>query len=860
LQDAVGKARDAIERGDFPAAVRELSASLGSDHIAFHNAILTLLDSSSCRNGKKLIEASLQHSHFDLNQHDSAGKTALDLAVRHNDRECADYLLCHGANPERTSLAAASAGMQELLTKWRWKKLLYAHWNKPPASALQRERGWPLAWRSKPDHGNRTLLDCALHDDRFDEANLLLQKELGGDSLEHCFKLWEKAMETGRHDVLRAMLILKQDALCELTKDQQKVGQWLDKLRHDPGLSAVLKEFPYQSVKRGEPKFLNCEAKFHNTQQRIECRHLATYQQEMQARHPRIKFDYEKFSDLDNITNHVKLDIEETYAALKAQASSIHLIGNNKFGQFLAKQFQEMEVEDKPAGRLMLVESTNHSMNLGLMIKKDGEGKKSHVVKFFDPNFTTTGTRSKAGSVQAFEMQTIDSYVADSDLLQSYYPEPKGLSIIFVRPAEDEKAVPTSVSTHRKLTMSIDIKDVDATAVWHLMYGGFAENLRQLGEHFKTLTEDQRFELLGRKFSFGVLSFSAPGLYTSMALGYAETVKAYGELLTLAQMSEDRRIELLGGKDSADNPALLISMSQGHAETIKAYGELLKQSGPISEDRRIELLAAKDGKNNPALYVGMQSGHAEAVKAYGELLKEAGPLLQDKLIELLAGEDGRKNPAIFIGMSQGHAEAVKAYGELLEELGPIPEDKLIGLLAGKNRLGNPALFVSMYRGHAEAVKAYGALLKKLRKMPEDKLIELIEGTSAHGTPALYIGMSMDHVEAVKAYGELVSCVPPDKQADLLLAKCGKASPLKVKRGLDIALEKKCFAAANAQFQLLHQLAPSLSYGKRAELLTELNGYEDNIANAISHTETDSSSLEQWVEMHNTFLTLRDALL
>ena len=105
----------------------------------------------------------------------------------------------------------------------------------------------------------------------------------------------------------------------------------------------------------------------------------------------------------------MKPDSEKTWAALRTRASETHLIDNAKFGQFLADQFAVMEKENQPT-RLMLVESTNHTMNPGLRIKDDEEGKRSYVVKFFDPNDTTTDTRSKVGSGQTLDYEMISTF------------------------------------------------------------------------------------------------------------------------------------------------------------------------------------------------------------------------------------------------------------------------------------------------------------------------------------------------------------------------------------------------------------------------------------------------------------------
>ena len=655
--DAIANARNTIGRGDAHAAVCDLSPHL-SEQRAFHEAILTLLDSSAGQMRQELIkEACRQRPDFDLHAHDKEGKTLLDLAVRHDDQEFARYLLGQGARPEKVPLGTATNDMQTLLTSWRRKNLLYAHFNE------RNRKSW-------------APLDHLLHKGRHEEVRSRLEGMLTENDMH---KVWEEAMGAGMHDVLRCLLVAgTPDELRKLTKEKHLVGQWIEALKDDPGLSAVLKEFPYQSAKRGKPENFNKEAKFIGVSHKaIVCRHLATYQQEVQTQNPRIKFDYDQFNSREKIAINVKPDIEKTYKTLKAHASETHLIKNSKFGQFLVRQLEAMEKDGKQS-KLMLMQSTIHAMNLGLRTKEKN-GEKSYVVKFFDPNDTTTGTRSKTNSVQTFETQTLASYITDADKMKGYYPEPMGMSMIFVRPEEEAQASTSMLpafSAGRTLT-SMDIKDnednegIDTTVIWHLMSEGFAGNLRKLRGHFAAL----------------------------------------------------------------------------------------------------------------------------------------------------------------------------------------PEHLFVEPIAGKNAKGYPALYAGMNNGHADAIRAYGELLKQFESLPEDQLIELISGESATGYSALFVGMHEGHAEAIKACGDLLKLLPPDRQADLLLAKISRGA-YKGQSGLHIALAKGHFSAANELLQLLTQLAPALSAEQRAMLQNELKDGEEIFAQS---TTTSSSSLQEWIKLKGAFSVLNTAL-
>lgn len=137
--------------------------------------------------------------------------------------------------------------------------------------------------------------------------------------------------------------------------------------------------------------------------------------------------------------------------------------------------------------------------------------------------------------------------------------------------------------------------------------------------------------------------------------------------------------------------------------------------------------------------------------------------------------------------------------------------------------GVPALFLAMQYGQAKAIEEYGKLLDEFLRqagpIPEERCIALLEGRMMNGIPALFPAMTSGHVEAIEAYGKAMKLLPADKQADLLLVKDPTGWSV-----FGIAVAYSQFAAANAQLQLLVQLAPKLSEGKRAELRQELPGY------------------------------------
>jgi hypothetical protein len=518
--------------------------------------LLNTLAHACEKNGSSAIKnALINHPAFGA-QHEAA----LDLAVKYNNPDLAKQL-------------------RDLLTYARRKNTLY-----PAGASMNKD----------------TPLDRALREGRRDDAAALLKDGMQDKTVRQA---WRNAVRDNQPDILRALLLLGH-------ADQDRGFRLLQKGPiQDAGVAAVMKELPYFSPKRGVPLRLNGKATFTGTVEKILCRHLVTHQQEVQASDPQIKFDYRQFQDPATIATQVKPDTETKYLALKAQARETHLIANQQFGRFLVAQFDVMAAENK-ATRLILVASTNHAMSLGLRIKNKDD-MKSYVVRFFDPNRTTSDVRSKAGSLKTFETQELGSYLDGHHLLKEYYPESNGASMMYIRPpAQERQARSLRVVDNRILTSCIKDNEINAATMFHLLEGGFAGELRRLRDEIAGRPDAELIELLDSK-----TADRTPGLSMALQNGHADTIKAYGELLR--QAPEKDRAGLLAAKRADDTPGLSMVLDKGHADAIKAYGELLPQ---VPEKDRAELLAAKRADGIPGLAMALHKGHADAVKAYGKLL------------------------------------------------------------------------------------------------------------------------------------------------------------------------------------------------------------------------------------------------
>jgi ankyrin repeat protein len=642
---------------------------------------------------------------------------ALHLAAENYDPFFAEYLVQNGANPHIADLQ--DKWMRAVLQFPRRKAILY------PGAAQP----------------NETELDQALREGRMVDAHQLL------DIQENVLDVWRDAVRDNKVDIQRALLLLGYVD----SEVRYRLGEVGFSDIQDPGVKAVMKEIPYYSPKRGEPKDFNHKVPG------IECRHLALHHLKGKASDASAKSNFDPFQNLKEIKDRVFAGNEE-YTRLKAHAGESYLIDNGKFGPFLVQQFEAMERKGEST-KLMMMESTTHVMGLSLLIKEKEDGTKVFVVQIYDPNRTTTQARSASDDLQAFAVQDLRAYIDGDTLQKIYFPERKGISVLHVYPGnakfEAMASLPPGAAADRKLKGCIPDDEIDATAVWHLMSDGFAADLRRLKDVIAGRPDAERMTLLSGKSHAGY-----PALWMALQNGHADAIKAFGELLKLIPI--EQRAELIAAKDAAGTPGFLMALQDGRTDAVEAYGELLKL---IPIEQRAELIAAKDAVGTPGFLLALENGHADTVKAYGKLIRSLD-IPKEQYVELLAAKDAVETPALFVALENGHADAVKAYGEVIRSL-DIPKDHCVALLAAKDIEDIPGVLLASDYGHIDAVKAlFGELLQLI---PVKLRVEMLAVKRAEGTSESSLDLQSPHTAAVKAlFEELLQSIPADQQDQLLL--------------------------------------------------------------------------------------------
>ena len=794
--------KNAMARQDDNAVLQQIDeANLSPD------ALQDLLAHAFLQNRSLAIkEALLRHPACDL----PIRQTALELAVQHNDHPLAQQALQQGADSGKITARPQADAMRFLLTYARRKNKLY-----PPNASRDQD----------------TDLDRALQnglDDRAREAarKLLDQATSGKDVRE----AWRDAVKAKQLDVQRALLLLKVDRDRGFRLKQEDAVT-------DQGVAEVMKEIPYFSPKRGLPQNFNCQARFSGTNKEIECRHLVEHRQSEQERSPQIKFDDAQFASKESIAAHVSYDTEAKYRHLLAHATEARLLHNRDFGKALVQQFAAMAAEGE-ASRLIMLTSTNHAMSVQLRLKEK-DGKPHYVAALFDPNLTTSHVRIASDSLLTLETLTLENVIDGEDLYNDYYPEPDGLSMMFVRPSAQEGQAMTEPARgtveNRTLTSSIEDREINPTALFYMLETGCAGDLRRLRGEIASRPEKERIELLAAKNAKGV-----PGLCMALQDGHADAIKAFGELLLL--VPEDQRAALLAAKNAEGVPGLYMALQEGHVDAIKAFGELLLL---VPEGQRAALLVAKNAKGYPGLYMALQDGHADTVRAFGELLLLAP---EDQRTALLAAKDDRNHPGLYFALRAGHAGAIEAFGELLLL---VPEDQRAVLLAAKNANGDPGFYMALQNGHADAIEAFAELLAQV---PEDQRAALLAAKRNDGDLGLFIALQKGRADAIGAFGELLLQVPKEQRAELLAVTANGKS------GLADALKNGRLEVLEQYMEIVKKTAPALGVQERAALLTYIRQSHAVRRRGVWFNSRDYNSLiKKDPDFHLRFIEMENAL-
>jgi ankyrin repeat protein len=482
---------------------------------------------------------------------------------------------------------------------------------------------------------------------------------------------------------------------------------------------------------------LNGQTNFTNTAKQIVCRHISL--SVLQDVTLSGTVDFEPYSSKEGIANKIPFDIQQKYDDLIKQAHDVHMIENEKLGNWLALQFSDMS-KNKIALQKILVESTVHTMGLWLTLT-DSHGKPTYRVNFYDPNFTVRCRYFTSDSLAGITQLSLKSLMEINEY-ESYYQEPlhPSVSMLLVLPngSDDTCKKEPHLTKHTRI--------VTRETRFHLMRINFHEALSESFAELRAsgLSKKELLPLLAAKSDNGI-----PGLFVALQNNNAAAIAAYFEVLKALELSNEALLPLLAAKREDGVPGLHIALRQNSNDAIAAYFEGLKDLG-LSNEALLSLLAAKSEAETPGLQMVLLYDNKAAIAAYFKGLKALG-LSNEELLPLLAAKREDGLPGLFMALQNNNAAAIAAYCEGLKALG-LSKKELLPLLAAKSEDGLPGLFVALQNNNAAAIAAYCEGLKDLG-LSKKELLPLLAAKSEDGVPGLYVALEVNSKAAIAAYFE-----------------------------------------------------------------------------------------------------------
>lgn len=668
-------------------------------------------------------------------------QTALDMAVKHDDKELAAELVKRRVEPSREHFRDGSDEMRSLLWSALCKRTLY------PDGA---------------DASQYTELDHALLAEDKGKVNELLSKKVQGKTVRD---LWGEAVKSGSVDIQRALILTEVHRLDRSFRLHEITDNTSGESRNgitDPGVWTMLKQIPYTPPKHRKP-WINF-----NGRSDAECRHIIHYVTEEQGRHPSGKFDYAAFQTLDSLQENVSVE-EQPLLNLTNQADETHLIKVRHFGAFITRQLEAM-----PAGtnRRILLYTLTHGMSLLLRVKKNAEQQNVYVVKLYDPNNTTTHVRMASADLRHFEAHSMAEFISED--LSRYFYGLDDMCLMFVCPPpnrrEDQFAGSVMAPANRTLTSGPADTELSASLMHLLLTYGFAGNLRLLADRIAAQPPEVQTDLLAAKNDLDI-----PGLFMALQDGHADVVKAFCELLFSPAISIpfESRIELLTARDDDQTPGLFMALQDGRTEVLEAVFEVLRRLGTrISQHQLIELLAARDADHISGLFMALKDGHTDTIAAYSRFVGcDDNSLSKAQRIELLEARGPENIPALHLVLRGGEADYVSAFKPLVSYA--TSGDINVELLAARSDDGVTGLYLALEQGHADTIKAYVELVcSEDLLLTSDQRLALLEARTPDGMPALNLALQGNDPELIRAFQPLVThhAIPEQIRIDLLAAR------------------------------------------------------------------------------------------
>jgi hypothetical protein len=481
----------------------------------------------------------------------------------------------------------------------------------------------------------------------------------------------------------------------------------------------------------------------------------------------------------DSFKNAVTEETQDKWADALYFATRNIMVGNDRFGEVVEREFREMRRGGIPAMRQFYVKSSRHAMGLELTVKHGRNGKPEYSLVFYDPNMSATHVRIKYHQLREARTVALTDLFTRPGRTAAYFGE--HAPVVTLTDADSIQA-----GTKRTLKMRLSEREKrSAMALQIAIHARFDGEASALIDELRAMPAD-------------TVDWKAFFLPKQDQLYFPPIVMAVednllhlaGKLINLAialfnegALEAASVLELLHQEfpDVIGNPrwtALSIACETGSFEFIETLTDILcrPDADGLANAAEYDDLLGNGGAGSPSPYATAlqekQSGAAIVMIDSMLQLTAAKRITPERCVRLAACHDSYGVPAIQNAFAEGDGKLVQSIMHRLTSIASAAFSvrQLRAMLAAAHTDGTPALRATYHAGQVEFLATYGKLVlsavSRERIRPADA-IALLLASRPNETPCQALQAIAPRGQMLRRLDELLHdvrvahCLPDD---------------------------------------------------------------------------------------------------
>jgi hypothetical protein len=438
---------------------------------------------------------------------------------------------------------------------------------------------------------------------------------------------------------------------------------------------------------------------------------------------------YAVLQDRKSFRRAVTGDMESQYDQALALATRNIMVGDDRFGEVIEREFDQMRRGGMPAQKLFQANTVTHAMGLELKVKNGRNGKPEYSLVFYDPNMSATHVRIKYHHSSGARALTFTGLFGKKTFIPGYFAnQPAVVTLVDLDSVQP--------GGRRSLSLMLTDREKRTALTLHLaIQDGFDSAAERLIGDLRAMANGE----VDWKAILLTLSITKndPLFILLQLVNRPRFVRALAELvITLVGEGALERaalFQLLRQKKLDDKigcTALGMACHADDSEFMTLLIDVLVQptADGLASPAEYESLLADGGDTlPPPLAYAIEYGCVRAAISMVEgmlRLTDANRISRHQFVRLVACRDAEGIAAIEKAFKEGNTALMQAL------MGPLTSGatasfsatQLVAMLTAARADGTPALRAAYQAGHAEFLAAYGKLV--LSAVSTDRILPL----------------------------------------------------------------------------------------------------------------------------------------